>query len=201
MESGIPDNDPSLAIQQGLAAIEKQRGPLDFGTYSVGALAEVDSYLFSARGPDGKEISGILFRPRARPDMMFAVTAMAPIGRETVQRINDRLPPPLPPSAKPAAKPPRQWAPEPILPPTPGQRGAPAELLSQGQALADDAARRRAAMFGPQGQPVMAPGSVPIEAPVAMPVVLPRATQPARVNPAQLPDIPPDLDEGGVEQG
>jgi hypothetical protein len=201
MDTVIGGTDPVLALQTGMRALERQSGPLDWSQYQVTTLAEVETFIFLAKGADGKEVSGLLIRPLMNPDMLLTLTDLVPVGREITERINARLPAPRAPQKAP----PKQAAPvfqkQHVLPPTPGQGSIPGELAAQGEALVQDAERRLAEKM------LREQGSVPGSTVIAPPVVYPpgsavgRSAAPTiQIVPAGTQSLPPDLDDVNIPQ-
>jgi len=179
----MPENDlatggdPQSMLRSSMAGLERRGAPA-LGRLTVQSLAEVDVFLLGAMNPDGKGVSGLLVRPRVRPDLFFVLTAMQPVTPEMGAQLARRLPPPGPVSPAREAAPEAAYKTQTRLPPTPGQASAPEELVVQGRKLAAETEERRRRKSGKgkgAGRPV-APGSI------------------------NLPDLG-ELDEGGIPEG
>ena len=183
--------DPVSTLRSAVQQLEKAPSRDGWGQFVVNTLAEVETFIMSATGPDGREVAGLLVRPVLRPDMLLMLTEVTPVSQEMATHIIPRLPAPRAATPAPAKRGVRPFRPQPVLPPTAAQANAPSELVEQGRALALDAERRRAAKRGQ----IFAPGSVQLETKVVNPI--PQVPVAGKTDTL----IKPDLDEGGIPEG
>jgi len=97
--------------------------------FAVMSLAEMDAYYLKVRQADGKEITGVFYRPRANPRVGFIVgnfgdRVLIPVGEKMMEVLSQRLPPPPAPTqrnpSEKLAK--KRFAAEPSTSPVPEKR-------------------------------------------------------------------------------